>query len=40
MNWLLRYHPRDLPGDLIAGVTVAVMLVPQSMAYAALAGLP
>ncbi|MEM6281026.1 MAG: sulfate permease [Chloroflexota bacterium] len=40
MKWLLRYRLRDLPGDLIAGITVAVMLVPQSMAYAALAGLP
>ena len=27
-------------GDLIAGVTTAVMLVPQGMAYAMLAGLP
>ena len=27
-------------GDVIAGVTVAVMLVPQGMAYAMLAGLP
>ncbi len=27
-------------GDLIAGVTVAMVLVPQSIAYAALAGLP
>ncbi|MDP2267118.1 MAG: SulP family inorganic anion transporter [Thiobacillus sp.] len=29
-----------LRADLIAGVTVAMILVPQSMAYAALAGLP
>jgi sulfate permease, SulP family len=27
-------------GDLVAGVTVAVVLVPQSMAYASLAGMP
>lgn len=27
-------------GDLVAGVTVAMVLVPQSLAYAALAGLP
>jgi SulP family sulfate permease len=27
-------------GDLLAGITVALVLVPQSMAYAALAGLP
>lgn len=39
----LRWFPMqrsDLRSDLIAGVTVAMILVPQSMAYAALAGLP
>ncbi len=30
----------DLRGDAVAGLTVAVMLVPQAMAYALLAGLP
>lgn len=40
LNWLLKYKRADLPGDLIAGLTVATMLVPQSMAYALLAGLP
>ncbi len=40
MDWLLHYRREDLTGDLIAGVIVAVMLVPQSMAYALLAGLP
>ena len=29
-----------LKGDIIAGLTVAVMLVPQGMAYAGIAGLP
>ncbi len=33
-------HGRALRSDLIAGVTVALVLVPQSMAYAQLAGLP
>lgn len=32
--------PEILKADLIAGVTVALVLVPQSMAYAQLAGLP
>lgn len=32
--------PRVLKADLIAGVTVALVLIPQSMAYAQLAGLP
>jgi len=32
--------PRVLRADLLAGVTVALVLIPQSMAYAQLAGLP
>jgi MFS superfamily sulfate permease-like transporter len=39
----LRWFPlraEGLRGDLTAGVTVALILVPQSMAYAQLAGLP
>lgn len=39
----LRWFPlsgHQLRGDLIAGITVALVLVPQSMAYAQLAGLP
>ncbi|MEN9237036.1 MAG: sulfate permease [Thermostichus sp. DG_1_6_bins_120] len=39
-EWLLHYRRSDLPGDVIAGIIVAIMLVPQSMAYALLAGLP
>ena len=34
------YRRAWLPGDLLAGVTVAAYLVPQVMAYAGLAGLP
>ena len=33
-------NPQVLRADLIAGITVALVLVPQSMAYAQLAGLP
>ena len=40
LDWLPRYKAADLPGDAIAGGIVAVMLVPQGMAYAMLAGLP
>lgn len=39
----LRWFPmsrKTLRADLIAGITVALVLVPQSMAYAQLAGLP
>lgn len=39
-DWLWHYSPGNLPGDVIAGVIVAIMLVPQSMAYALLTGLP
>lgn len=39
-NWLPRYRRVDLPGDLMAGTIVTIMLVPQAMAYALLAGLP
>ncbi|MEJ2359762.1 MAG: sulfate permease [Deinococcales bacterium] len=39
-GWLRRYERRDLGGDMTAGIVVAVMLVPQGMAYAMLAGMP
>jgi SulP family sulfate permease len=29
-----------VPGDLVAGITVALVLVPQAIAYADLAGMP
>ncbi len=32
--------PRPAPGDLLAGLSVALVLVPQSLAYAQLAGMP
>jgi SulP family sulfate permease len=38
--WLKKYHVSDIRSDLLAGVTVAVVLIPQAMAYAMLAGLP
>lgn len=40
LSWLPAYRRADLTGDLIAGSVVAIMLVPQGMAYALLAGLP
>ncbi|NTU82252.1 MAG: sulfate permease [Chloroflexales bacterium] len=39
-RWLLRYDRANLPSDLVAGIVTAIMLIPQSMAYAQLAGLP
>jgi SulP family sulfate permease len=40
LSWFDRYNIEYLRSDLIAGVTVALVLIPQSMAYAKLAGLP
>lgn len=40
LGWLLHYRRADLPNDLVAGIVTAIMLIPQSMAYAQLAGLP
>src|SRR4029077_18424025 len=40
LDVLRGYHRAWLPGDLLAGVTVAAYLVPQVMAYATIAGLP
>ncbi len=39
-GWLRGYRPRDLRFDLIAGLTVWALVVPQSIAYAQIAGLP
>lgn len=39
-RWLRSYRREDLGADAKAGLTVAVLLVPQAMAYAALAGVP
>ncbi len=39
-NWLPGYSAKHFRGDLTAGFTLAVMLVPQGMAYSMLAGLP
>ena len=39
-SWLTGYGRKQLPGDLAAGLIVTVMLIPQSLAYAMLAGLP
>ncbi|HRK19329.1 MAG TPA: sulfate permease [Hyphomicrobiaceae bacterium] len=40
LTWLGNYRRADFAGDLTAGIIVAIMLVPQSMAYAMLAGMP
>ena len=39
-RWLAQYRAAWLPGDLVAGVTLAAYAIPVSHAYAGLAGLP
>jgi len=39
-QWLPNYKKTFFVGDLTAGVTVGIMLIPQGMAYAMIAGLP
>ena len=40
LAWFKGYRGSDLRVDAMAGLTVALVLIPQSMAYAQLAGLP
>lgn len=39
-SWLPKYSRADWRGDWPAGLTVGIMLIPQGMAYAMIAGLP
>ena len=40
LKWIRRYNLQWLAGDLVAGVTIGAVVVPQGMAYASLAELP
>lgn len=40
LKWFKRYGAEELRRDALSGLTVALVLIPQSMAYAQLAGLP
>jgi SulP family sulfate permease len=40
MDWLAGYGGKDATSDAVAAVIVTIMLIPQSLAYALLAGLP
>ncbi|KAJ5106294.1 hypothetical protein N7456_002969 [Penicillium angulare] len=40
LNWIGRYNLQWFVGDLVAGITVGAVVVPQGMAYAQLAELP
>ncbi|XP_074647280.1 sodium-independent sulfate anion transporter-like isoform X2 [Tubulanus polymorphus] len=39
-TWLPKYRPYDFQCDLIAGLTVGLMVIPQGLAYAVVAELP
>ena len=39
LEWLSSYKQKQFKGDTIAGLTVGIMLIPQGMAYAMIAGL-
>ena len=40
LEWLPNYNSSLFKGDLIAGITVGIILIPQGIAYALIAGLP
>ncbi len=40
LDWGRRYNRNTFSNDMIAAVIVTIMLIPQSLAYALLAGLP
>lgn len=40
ITWLPKYNFQDLYGDAVAGVTVALTVIPQGLALAGVAGLP
>lgn len=40
LDWLPNYNKSWLKGDINAGLTVGIMLIPQGIAYAMIAGLP
>ena len=40
LEWLPNYKISSFRGDCIAGITVAIILIPQGIAYALIAGLP
>ena len=39
-TWIRHYSLKSLPTDVVAGVVVGILVIPQSLGYAVLAGLP
>lgn len=40
LDWLPKYNGAAALGDLVAGITVGLTVIPQSLAYSNVAGLP
>lgn len=40
LGWLPKYSGEDAVGDLVAGITVGLTVIPQALAYSGIAGLP
>lgn len=40
VGWIGRYNKEWAAGDAVAGLTIALLVVPQSLAYAKIIGLP
>ena len=40
LNWLPKYSTDDAVGDIVAGITVGLTVIPQALAYSGIAGLP
>ena len=40
LEWLPKYKKSYLKNDLVGGITVGIVLIPQGIAYALIAGLP
>lgn len=40
LRWLPSYNGTDAIGDLVAGLTVGLTVIPQALAYSGIAGLP
>lgn len=40
LSWIRTYNGEAAVGDLLAGITVGLTVIPQSLAYSNIAGLP
>jgi sulfate permease, SulP family len=40
LEWIPEVRPADVPGDVVSGIVVGVMLLPQSLSYASVLDLP